>query len=182
MSIRSDALSHVKSYMYEYLYYTLNRSIDEAVEIAYSCKTLKDFENLKKSNTRYNRCDPVAFYRAMVVTIKYAWPYGDDFKEHSGTECRGWHRVWSYLNDGDMYFSDMDLGRDVAMAESFHKAGAITDEQFEAYKTFITLSMARTKRFQKENGQPDPNLILAYWVPEYVDVIMDMRIIDALRV
>ena len=116
-----------------------------------------------------------AFYNAMkkvVPIIKY--------KDHGGTEDRGWWRVFGEITGIDPYFCSYDLGRDMMMAKQFRDAGAITAEQYQNHVTKRTLAMMRSGLFQTD-GQPDADKIINYVKEEYrTSEFYDMRFINAI--
>lgn len=116
------------------------------------------------------------FYNAMKKVVPNL-----EYKEHSGTECRGWWRVFGEISGSAPYFCSFDLGRDIGMAIDFRNAGAITQQQYNNHVTKRTLQMLGSKRFQT-NGQPDANLVLGYLKPEYqTNEYFDMRFINCLE-
>ena len=133
-------------------------------------------------------CDVNGFYVAMKKTIPFLIDMGFGFdngkdaptREHSGTECRGWYRVYGAIKLNTKYFADWELGRDQFMAQLFYKAGAITTEEYDVYKTSITLNMMAGKVFQTNNF-PDPIKIRDYWQKDLVEQILDMRLIRMLE-
>lgn len=116
------------------------------------------------------------FYNAMkkvVPNLKY--------KDHGGTECRGWWRVFGEIIGYAPYFCSYDLGRDMRMAIDFRNAGAITQQQYNNHVTKRTLKMLGSDRFQT-NGQPDANLVLGYLKPEYqTNEYFDMRFVNCVE-
>jgi len=128
------------------------------------------------------------FYDAMVLVIdethrnasKHEEGGYQGVTEHSGTECRGWWRVFESIN-GEPYFSDFDLGRDMSMAEDFYDAGAITEQEYRAHIVRRTLKMMANSRFSNDNGLPDYNALTSYLKPEYNEKYLDMNLINAIK-
>jgi hypothetical protein len=116
------------------------------------------------------------FYKAMKKVVPVL-----EYKAHSGTECRGWWRVFAGITGTSRYFCSFDLGRDAYMALTFYEQGAITQKQYNNHITNRTLSMLKSDRFQNENGQPDYNKITEYFYPEYREKELDMRFVNVLK-
>lgn len=115
------------------------------------------------------------FYNAMKKVVPNL-----QYKEHGGTECRGWWRVFGEIKNYAPYFCSFDLGRDMMMARDFRDAGAITSKLYQDHVTKRTLAMMRSSRFQTD-GQPDADLILNYVKDEYqTSEFFDMRFIEAI--
>ena len=115
-----------------------------------------------------------AFYKAMLKTVVLL-----EYKDHSGTECRGWWRVFDEITGKENYFCSFDLGRDMMMAIKLRDAGAITKQQYLNHITKRTLAMFRSGIFQTD-GQPDTVKVLEYVKPEYrTSEFFDMRFINA---
>ncbi len=117
-----------------------------------------------------------AFYKAMKKVVPNL-----EYKEHGGTECRGWWRVFGEIMNYNPYFCSFDLGRDMMMAIDFRNAGAITQQQYNNHVTKRTLKMLGSGRFQT-NGQPDANLVLGYVKDEYqTNEYFDMRFVNCVK-
>ena len=116
------------------------------------------------------------FYKAMVKVVPVL-----EYKDHSGTECRGWWRVFEAINGTSKYFCSFDLGRDAYMAQQFYEQGAITQQQYKNHITNRTFSILSSNRFQNEAGQPDYNKIVDYWKEDYVEKELDMRFVNVLK-
>jgi len=81
------------------------------------------------------------FTEDMTKVTKLRKDRGDEYLTHSGTECRGWYRVWQtfaltkdmpghqLLNPG--YFCQFDLGRDADMLLAFRDAGVIQQDHYK---------------------------------------------------
>jgi hypothetical protein len=116
-----------------------------------------------------------AFYKAMLKTVPSL-----EYKDHGGTECRGWWRVFDEITGTENYFCSFDLGRDMMMAIKLRDAGAITKQQYLNHITKRTLAMFRSEMFQTD-GQPDAVKVLEYVKPEYrTSDFFDMRFINAI--
>ena len=116
------------------------------------------------------------FYKAMKKVVPVI-----DYKEHSGTECRGWWRVLEAINGTSKYFCSGDLGRDAYMAQEFYEQGAITQQQYKNHITKRTFDILSSDRFQNEAGQPDYNKIVNFWKEDYVEQELDMRFVNVLK-
>ena len=207
-TIAQHALTHVKAYVFEiieeqeYALKWMNPEYQEAYEgdkndmldVAFYVEKCiidaKTFVEVKKILTKMygdgqnasERCYTKrifprieAFYNAMkkvVPTMKY--------KSHSGTEDRGYWRVFDEITNVQSYFCSGDLGRDMLMAKLFRDVNAITEQQYQNHVTKRTLAMMRVSYFQTD-GQPDANLIVGYLKPEYrTDEFFDFRFINAI--
>jgi len=177
--------SHVNEYLYEILYDEIK---DHAVSIG-SASELNTYltkgmigEYRVSAMTAHK--DVMGFYKAMLKVCKWLMAngpegYRDDPSCH-GTEDRGWYRVYGAIVLKDGYFCSMDLGRDQWMAETLLAAEAITDQQYAAYKTSMTLKMMNNERW-KTNDFPDVKKIRDYWQPQAQEKVLDMRLIRMLE-
>lgn len=116
------------------------------------------------------------FYKAMLKVVPVI-----ECKEHSGTECRGWWRVFETIKGTSNYFCSFDLGRDAWMAQQFYEQGAITQQQYKNHITKRTFDILSSDRFHNEAGQPDYNKIVDYWKEDYVEKALDMRFVNVLK-
>ncbi len=167
---------------------TYNSTYDFVAECIHDAKTFVEVKNIlkdmySKGPNSPERCYtqklfPLIekFYNAMKKVVPNL-----EYKDHGGTECRGWWRVFGEISGSAPYFCSYDLGRDIGMAIDFRNAGAITQQQYNNHVTKRTLKMLGSKRFQT-NGQPDANLVLGYLKPEYqTNEYFDMRFINCLE-
>jgi hypothetical protein len=152
--------------------------IDNAQNIQDLTRVLSNPEYKKMLN--FGDFDLKGFYEAMKKTIPILLDDQNPTWEHSGTECRGWYRVYGEIKNIKGYFSSFDLGRDQWMAESFYKAGAITKLEWANYLTNVTLNMSSSPRFMTE-GRYDTKKMREYWRPESIDRCMDVRLLEALE-
>lgn len=121
----------------------------------------------------YGRRELVSeFYKAMLKVVDHL-----DYPEYSGTECRGWYRVWGAITQNTDYYCNFDLGRDVGMLITFFEYGTITEEQFNTHRAKNTLRQAMNTMV---NGIPDTDKILKYWRPEYREKAVDLKMLAAL--
>jgi hypothetical protein len=171
------AVSHAIAYYDEMM---SNAGLDnsEHRDVVRSIHTLRDLRKHMATNRYGDRV--MEFYAAMVKVCAMRLARGAEFVDHSGTECRGWYRVWGAIKQHTNYFCQYDLGRDQGMATAFYEAGAISDEEFNAYRTQMTVHMMGAKRFQT-NGFPDPAKIRGYWREEYQEQVLDQRLIKMLE-
>ena len=137
MSTRKYAASHAAAHAFE------------LVEISgFGWDKLNDLSNAS-SITRINlelekifgkkhrfRARVTAFFNAMLKIVDQL-----HYPIYSGTECRGWYRVFESITGEREYFSEFDWARDVWMAETFVKAKVVTEEQFNSWRTRLTLQM-----------------------------------------
>ena len=116
------------------------------------------------------------FYNAMKKVIPAI-----EYKDHAGTEDRGWWRVFDEITGTESYFCSGDLGRDAWMALQFYKQGAITQLEYNNHITQRTLRILNCKSFFNHIGQPDYGKIIGYWKPEFVEKELDMRFVNVLK-
>ena len=175
------ALSHAKAYVQEIGYYDKHPEIVDQVQSIKSVKEFRTFITKGRSGEYYIErilhYYPVeSFYQAMLKVCPLLGKHPD----HSGTEDRGWWRVYGAVKRKDGYFCDLDMGRDQWMAETFVKAGAFSQQEYDWYKTNLTLKMMTRDRWQT-NGFPDVVKIKAAWKEEYHHRVLDMRLIAMLE-
>lgn len=181
------ALTHAKAYVYDRArshYEDEAEAINEALDQINTARELKEYMTTGRVGEyyishMYSYWPVMDFYKAMVKVVPTLKDTGSP--EHTGTEDRGWWRVFGAIRMRDGYFCEMDLGRDQWMAETFYKVGAITAEEYAAYKTSMTLNMMGKQRFQTNNF-PDVTKILGYWKKDYQEQVLDMRLIRMLEV
>ena len=206
MSIAYQALTHARAYAYEHAKdtgyitddydfddnnkFVRTRTAEPIFDIIDHCKTIKELNHLLKTYvgirikrtdvfTASSGADVNGFYQAMKKTIPLLLNEKNKTWEHSGTECRGWYRVWGSIKRYKSYFCSFDVGRDQWMAESFYKAGAITEFEYNRYKTNMTLRLMINN--VDENGYPDVKEIRNLWKKECQEEVLDMRLIRMLE-
>ena len=179
MSNQKAALSHAHAYVYE----ELERcgydyaGADGLIKRTQQTKNIRELVAVlgqNKDNTKFPFLKAKEFYQAMLKVV----PHLKHFKEHGGTECRGWYRVWAAITQESGYFCSFDLGRDAGMAIDFVTHGAVTPKQYQAHVTKRTLKMmANTMR----DGRVDTAKILDYFAVEYRDQCLDMALVRAVE-
>ena len=206
-SIAYQALTHAQAYAYEHAQdigyiqedhefndagkYVKIRDAEPIYNLIHKTKTIAELnrllatyvgEKIKRTDmfTPIRGADIKGFYLAMKKTIPTLIEEGITSWEHSGTECRGWYRVFGAIKKYKSYYCRMDMPRDQWMAESFYKAGAITLEEYAAYRTSMTLDMMNNDMF-KTNGFPDAVKMRDYWRADAIDRCIDMRLLQALE-
>lgn len=182
LSNSQAALSHAIAYVVE-ITYDHHPEISDRVSDIKSVKEFKTFITKGMSGEYYVKniigYYPVeSFYQAMLKVCPLLAK--DSYAGHTGTEDRGWFRVFGSVKRKDGYFCDMDLGRDQWMAETFLKAGVFSQQEYNWYKTNLTLKMMTRDRWQT-NGFPDAVKILGHWKEDARDRILDMRLISMLE-
>ena len=182
------ALSHANAYLYDELWNNddrLKSSFEHWEKAIAKAKSIKELVALEKSlhDVLWQNHTPTVydFYQAMLKVTPFR--IAEDKKqgevndiswyEHSGTECRGWFRVWASIKRKSGYFCRWDLGRDQWMAEAFWRSGCWTDKEWADYKTYITM-----KQYIHEDFDIDK--VKAYWKPECISKVLDMRLVDVL--
>lgn len=210
MTTTQYALTHVKEYIFEIVQYErdiecyfsddFKKVVDKEVakmksednfyaDLAYAdivtdtireCKTIKQILSVLEQCFKEHYFGKIdwrieGFFKAMKAVVPHL-----EYKDHGGTEDRGWWRVYGEIIGFDPYFCSFDLGRDMMMAKKFYDSGAITQEQYNNHVTKRTLAMMRSVYFQTD-GQPDAEKVLNYVKDEYrTSEFFDMRFIDAI--
>jgi hypothetical protein len=171
------ALSHAIAYAYEEMedfYNTTGKenNYDDFNDVT-SLKELiraidaADFEGRKGQHENIE-----AFYKAMFKVVPHI-----DYPEHSGTECRGWYRVWAAATGLTGYFCEFDFGRDVSMLYDLFEHGAITEAQYVKQRAKNTLSFA--KSIVDDNGSIDTTKMKDYFLEDWVKKCLDVRLLYA---
>lgn len=177
MSNQKAALSHAHAYVYEELerYGYDYDGADGLIKSALKTKNIRELVAvLNKNPAKFPALKAKEFYQAMLKVV----PHLKHFKEHGGTECRGWYRVWAAITQESGYFCSFDLGRDAGMAIDFVTHGAITAEQYQAHVTKRTLKMMAATMTE---GRVDTAKILDYFAEEYRDQCLDMTLVRAVE-
>jgi len=161
---------------------------DVISDMVLKAKTIAECKSLyARAHRQYFEQDLISiqnFYDAMLCVIDYENNVCKDIEyptqDHTGTEDRGWWRVLDSINAGS-YFCAWDLGRDMAMAETFYKSGAITKLKYNAHIVRRTLKMMSNGRFVNDKGLPDYNALTTFLKPEYNEKYLDMNLINAIK-
>lgn len=195
--IAQAALSHAYCYATEYQDTILSEKygwVDQGNNITELCNNIKSLytehgSQFKHSSNWSNLGEKLAntvksFYDAMLLVCPnhIALQWGEDM-DHSGTEDRGWYRVWSDLTGYQNYFCQGDWGRDSAMAKVFYDNGCITADQYNKYKTKFTLRMLLDSwgyGIMRDNGTIDKEKLLSMVSPNYKDKIFNNAILEAI--
>jgi len=121
--------------------YWIADTIDDIIRNTNNFSEIKSFykESFKQHYLDFIIPRIEGFYKAMVKTVS-----GLDYPEHSGTECRGWWRVFDEIKQTQGYFCDSDWGRDSYMAREFFKTKAITEQEYNRYVTRFTMNMIKS--------------------------------------
>lgn len=173
MTIKQDALSHAQAYI------TDEDWRDDRLQLAVNkTKTIQELLAVQKQFPKTQHYDIQGFYKAMLKVCPYLrrkWGHA----EHTGTECRGWFRVYSAIKENSGYFCNFDLGRDQWMATTFLMVGAITEQDFARYKTLLTLKQAVS--VVQADGTIDVSKMRDYWQEDAHDQVFNMPLLRAIE-
>jgi hypothetical protein len=175
MTNQKAALSHAHAYVYEALedYGYDYAGADGLIKRTQQTKNIRELVAVL-DKTKFPFLKAKEFYQAMLKVV----PHLKHFKEHGGTECRGWYRVWAAITQESGYFCSFDLGRDAGMAIDFVTHGAVTAKQYQAHVTKRTLKMMAATM---TDGRVDTAKILDYFSAEYRDQCLDMSLVRAVE-
>lgn len=176
LSKQQAALSHARAYIFEQCQDVgLDPNSHELADIARDLDKLKTIKSVVQYlNTLPFNIECVPFYQAMLKVVPHiAYP------EHSGTECRGWYRVWgSMVNETD-YWSRFDMYRDIEMARDFYTHGAVTKAQWNRWMTRHTLKLAA--HMVDDTGVVNVAMIKKAFKPDWLARCVDVRVLAALE-
>lgn len=176
VSNKKAALSHAIAYTIE-AYEDTGRDFDEIESDIDKITNIKDLVAYAQSKQlfRFDEVNPIkGFYDAMLKVVPHL-----EYPEHGGTECRGWYRVWADINNVKSYYCKFDMGRDNAMAYGFLTHGAITQEQYNTYKTKTTLRLALNA--VDANGNIDIDKITEYYAKEWISRVFNLGLLYSLE-
>jgi hypothetical protein len=200
--IKDAALTHASAYAWEYIDEQIHSVVEESRQldchnnIESLCKNIQQLYNKRDQELGGNTYWPNSgkelaqavrsFYEAMLkVCPNYlAQQFNTEQMEHSGTEDRGWYRVWSDLTGYRPYFCFGDAGRDGVMANVFYEQGCVSKNQYQKYRARLTLKMLTDSwgyGYMREDGSLNIAKFTKGIDAKWKDKLYDTRILNALK-